>query len=90
MNGLFLKGRKYGGVMLQAINNVLLIGNKTAEQLKLMGMFNPKIDISDYQVGGSDDKVIYDAIVALGWQDVFESDEGESDSSSLDDLILHI
>lgn len=31
------------------------------------------IGLPDYQTSGSDDKNLYDAIVALGWQDVLES-----------------
>ena len=35
---------------------------------------DPKFDLSKYQVAGSVDKELYDAIVALGWEnDVLEN-----------------
>lgn len=37
-----------------------------------MNPFEPVIELPNYQVSGSDDKALYDAIVALGWNDVLE------------------
>ena len=61
------------------VGDVLLDGTSVLDQRgyaildNLMGTVTPKIDLSNYQVSGSVDKELYDAIVALGWQDVLES-----------------
>lgn len=61
------------------VGDVLLDGTSVLDQRgyaildNLMSTVTPKVDLSDYQVSGSDDKALYDAIVALGWQDVLES-----------------
>lgn len=61
------------------VQDVLLDGTSVLDQrgyailVNLMSTVTPKVDLSNYQVSGSDDKALYDAIVALGWQDVLES-----------------
>lgn len=35
----------------------------------LVEMIEPKLDLSDYEVLDSVDKELYDAIIALGWED---------------------
>ena len=73
MRKIYFLGKEYIGFALQSINNVLLDGNKTSEQIGVVDMVNPKLDLSDYQTAGSVDKELYDAIVALGWDtDVLE------------------
>ena len=73
MNKLYHLGKEFIGFALESINGVLLDGNKTSEQIGVVDMITPKLDLSDYQVSGSVDKELYDAIVALGWQnDVLE------------------
>lgn len=53
-----------------SINNVLIVGNKTSEEINVVDMTNPKLTLDNYQIAGSIDKEIYDALVALGWTDV--------------------
>lgn len=58
MSYLYKSGKKYGGSSIR-------IGSDEVEELYL--------DLPDYQVEGSVDKELYDAIVALGWDsDVLE------------------
>lgn len=58
MGYLYKSGHKYGA-------NSVRIGSDEVEELYL--------DLPDYQVEGSVDKELYDAIVALGWDsDVLE------------------
>lgn len=50
-----------------SINNILLIGDKTSEEINVVDMTNPKLTLDGYQIEGNIDKEIYDALVALGW-----------------------
>ena len=65
MNSIYYKDKQYIGT--GSINNTLLVGNKTSEEINVVDMTNPKLTLDDYQVAGSIDKEIYDALVALGW-----------------------
>ena len=56
----------------------IIIGNGTANDARSNALAvtwegDIIMALDDYQTSGSDDKALYDAIVALGWQDVLES-----------------
>lgn len=65
MNSIYYKDKQYIGT--GSINNTLLVGNKTSEEINVVDMTNPKLTLDGYQTEGNVDKAIYDAIVALGW-----------------------
>lgn len=65
MNSIYYKGKQYIGT--GSINNTLLVGNKTSEDINVVDMTEPMLDLDNYQIAGSIDKDIYDALVALGW-----------------------
>lgn len=71
MNNIYYKNKEYIGS--GSINNVLLLGNKTSEEINVVDMTVPKLNLLDYQIAGSVDRDIYNSIIALGWgDDVFD------------------
>ena len=71
MNKIYYKEKKYLGT--GDLNNVSLSNNKTSEEVNVVDMIIPDLYLPDYQKTGYVDKDLYDAIVALGWQnDVLE------------------
>lgn len=67
MNKIYYKDKEYIGT--GSINNVLLVGNKTSANINVVDMTEPMLNLDSYQIAGSIDKEIYDALVALGWTD---------------------
>lgn len=57
-----------GGSGALQINGVDLIGNRTSEEINVVDMTTPKLNLDTTATSGSD-KEIYDALVALGWTD---------------------
>lgn len=51
------------------INGVDLIGNRTSEEIRVVDMTSPKLNLDTTATSGTD-KEIYDALVSLGWTDV--------------------
>lgn len=71
MNKIYYKEKKYIGT--GDLNNVSLSNNKTSEEVNVVDMIIPDLYLPDYQKVGFVDKDLYDAVVALGWQnDVLE------------------
>lgn len=66
MNKIYYKDKEYIGT--GSINNILLVGNKTSADINVVDMTEPMLNLN-YQIAGSVDKDIYDALVALGWDD---------------------
>lgn len=65
MNKIYYKDKEYIGT--GSINNVLLVGNKTSTDVNVVDMTEPMLNLDGYQIAGSVDKDIYDALVTLGW-----------------------
>lgn len=57
-----------GGSGALQINGVDLIGNRTSEEINVVDMTTPKLNLDTTATSGSD-KEIYDALVSLGWTD---------------------
>lgn len=67
MNKIYYKDKEYIGT--GSINNILLVGNKTSANINVVDMTEPMLNLDSYQIAGSIDKEIYDALVALDWTD---------------------
>lgn len=63
-----LSGGGSGGVI--SINGVDLIGNKTSQEIKVVDMSDPSLNMDGYDTPGNVDKEIYDGLTNLSWTSV--------------------
>lgn len=67
-DGGTLSGGGSGGII--SINGVDLIGNKTSQEIKVVDMSAPALNMDGYDTPGNIDKEIYDDLTTLTWSSV--------------------